>query len=63
MSANTKEQKNKFRIHTRPILSLLIGLTLYGNSVFALNEAGGDRGSGIKTVKKESQEASRPIYL
>ncbi|NLK02825.1 MAG: PEGA domain-containing protein [Clostridiales bacterium] len=58
MSANTKEQKNKFRIHTRPILSLLIGLTLFTVILFfALNEAGGDRGSGIKTVKKESQEA------
>jgi hypothetical protein len=41
MAVNTNEQKNKSRIHSRPILSLLIGLTFFtAILVFALFEAG-----------------------
>ncbi len=50
MGENTKEQKNKSRIHIRPILSLLIGLTFITIILLvAMFEAGKD---GRKSTKK-----------
>lgn len=49
MSVNTNEQRNKSRIHTRPILSLLIGLAFFTAVLFiALSEAGKNGKSGTK---------------
>lgn len=58
MTANIKAQKNQSRIHIRPILSLLIGLTLFTVILFlALTEAGKKKNPSIKTVNKDGQES------
>jgi hypothetical protein len=52
MAVNEYEQKSKSKIHTRPILSLLIGLTFFtAILVFALFEAG-------KNVRTSSKKVS-----
>lgn len=49
MTVNINEQKNKSRIHTKPILSLLIGLTFFTIILlFALSEVGKSGKIGIK---------------
>lgn len=59
MVANTNGQKKKIRVHTRPILSLLIGLTFFtGILIFAIFEAGknvkpSNKRSPNNTVKQE----------
>lgn len=49
MALSTQEQKNKSQIHTRPILSLLIGLTFITFIlIIALSEAGKNGKGGVK---------------
>ena len=58
MAVNTNEQKNKSRIHTRPILSLLIGLTFFtAILIFALFEAGkSGRPSSRRAPSNQAQQ-------
>ena len=61
MAVNTNEQKNKSRIHTRPILSLLIGLTFFtAILIFTLFEAGKGRrpNAGRIPSNKSNQESN-----
>ncbi|NLK99414.1 MAG: PEGA domain-containing protein [Clostridiales bacterium] len=53
MAVNANKEKNKSRIQTRPILSLLIGLTLFTVILLiALSEAGKSGKSGVKKNSK-----------
>lgn len=61
MAVKTNEQKNKSRIHTRPILSLLIGLTFFtAILIFTLFEVGKSRRASTGRIpsNKSNQESN-----
>lgn len=64
MAINTNEQRNKSRIHTRPILSLLIGLAFFTVVLFiALSEAGkaGKSGTKLRPSSNTNKEINTPV--
>ncbi len=60
MAVNANQESNKSRIHSRPILSLLIGLTFFtAILVFALFEAGKDNKTNNKQPLKNQSDLEK----